>query len=145
MRIFRCPGLILGIIALAIAISSCGDGSEARDDGDKVRVVTSLEIFADMVRNVGGERVEVEALLPLGADPHTFELPPSAVQDIAEGDIVFINGLGLEENIEDIVRTNAEGPVVELTEGITFIGGPGGHEDEDDEHRSRGGGGRRTR
>jgi manganese/iron transport system substrate-binding protein len=125
--------LVASFVALTVVLSACDARSE-EDDSDEIRVVTSLEIFADMVRNVGGDGVDVEALLPSGADPHTFELPPSAVQEIAEADVVFINGLALEENIEEIVRTNAEGPVIELTEGITVISGPGGHEDEGDEH-----------
>jgi ABC-type Zn uptake system ZnuABC Zn-binding protein ZnuA len=107
----------------AVLLAACGGGSEASDDNGKVRVLTSLEIFADMARNVGGDRVEVEALLPSGADPHTFELRPSAVRKIAEADIIFINGLGLEGNLEDVIRENAEGPVVELTDDIEDIDG----------------------
>jgi zinc/manganese transport system substrate-binding protein/manganese/iron transport system substrate-binding protein len=120
---------MFSVLMFSTACASDGEGG-----GAQVNVVTSTVILADMVHNVGDDRVEVDALIPSGADPHTFELPPSAVQDIAEADIVFINGLGLEEGIEDIVRTNAEGPVIELTEGITVIAGPGGHEDEGDDH-----------
>jgi len=80
--------------------------------------VTSLELFANLARNVGGERVEVKALLPSGADPHTYELPPERVAAVARADLLFVNGLGLEASIEDVITNNAGGPVVELAEGL---------------------------
>lgn len=116
--------LVAGVVLALVALAGCSEGEENQDDSEAtVRVVTSLEIFADMVRNVGGERVDVEALLPSGADPHTFELPPGKVADIAEAGLVFLNGLGLEESIDDTVRNNAGGPLVELSEGLPAIEG----------------------
>lgn len=80
--------------------------------------MTSLELFADLVRNVGADRVGVTALLPSGADPHTFELSPNRAAAIAEADLVFVNGLGLEGAVLDVVEQNAEGTVVTLAEGL---------------------------
>ena len=76
-----------------------------------------------MVRNVAGDRVEVSALLPSGADPHTYELPPSRVAEIARADVVFVNGLGLEGNLRDVIDENAGGEVLELTEGLETLDG----------------------
>jgi zinc/manganese transport system substrate-binding protein/manganese/iron transport system substrate-binding protein len=104
---------------------SCGgddDGDGGGDTGDgHVRAITSLELFADMVRNVGGDRVDVDALLPSGADPHTFELSPGKAADIARADVVFINGLELEHSIEDVIDNSAEGPVIELAAGLPVV------------------------
>ena len=108
-----------GLLLLLLLASACA-GREREPDG-RLRVVTSLEIFADMARNVGGERVEVTALLPSGADPHTFELSPGRVAEIAEADLVFVNGLGLEGNLRDAVDENAGGPVVELSAGLPAL------------------------
>jgi ABC-type Zn uptake system ZnuABC Zn-binding protein ZnuA len=105
-----------------VIAAACGGGGGAAPEG-RLRVVTTLEIFADFARQVGGDRVDAKALLPPGADPHTFELPPNRVADIARADIVFINGLGLEEAIEDVIRENASGPVVELPRMIIPAGG----------------------
>jgi len=106
------------------AFAGCG-GGDSGNGSASVRAVTSLEIFADMVRNVGGERVSVKALLPAGADPHTYELPPGRVADIAKADVVFSNGLGLEASIQDVIDTNAGGPVIELSEGLPVLTGEG--------------------
>ena len=102
---------------------ACGGGGNGggQPSGAAVRAVTSLELFADMVRNVGGDRVEVKALLPSGADPHTFELAPSRAADIARADVVFVNGLGLEGNLLDVVQQNAGGVVVELSDGLETL------------------------
>lgn len=120
------PGRRLLVPVLLVFVmlgAACGG-----DNGDRnahaeaqLRVVTSLELFADMVREVGGDRVDVEALLPSGADPHTFELSPASVADVARGDIVFVNGLGLEGNVLDIVEQNAGGMIVVLTDGLETI------------------------
>jgi ABC-type Zn uptake system ZnuABC Zn-binding protein ZnuA len=109
-------GFVVAIAALLLA-SACGGDGDAASNG-KLRVVTSLEIFADMARQVGGDRVEVTALLPPGADPHTFELAPARVVDVVRADLVFINGLNLEHSIEGVVDENAEGDVIKLAEGL---------------------------
>ncbi|MEX1254263.1 MAG: metal ABC transporter substrate-binding protein [Dehalococcoidia bacterium] len=112
------------VLAASLAAGTIGlacDDDEPADESN-VQVVTSLEIFADMARNVGGDSVQVDALLPPGADPHTYELAPNSVADVARADVVFINGLGLEESIEDVVRNNAD-EVVELSEGLRVVEG----------------------
>lgn len=109
------------LLLFALLGAACG-GSDDEAPQTRLRAVASLEIFADMARQVGGDRVEVTALLPSGADPHTFELSPQRVVPVVEADVVFINGLGLEGNTEDVVRNNAEGIVIELTEGLDTLG-----------------------
>jgi len=61
-----------------------------------VRVVTTLPIFADLVRQVGGELVEVVALAPSAFDPHTIEPRPSDVWKVKKADIFVHAGLDLE-------------------------------------------------
>lgn len=116
---FRSP-LRLSIIWLAALFlaSACG-GNDA--SSGKLRVVTSLQIFADMARQVGGDRVDATALLPPGADPHTFELAPARVVDVVRADLVFINGLNLEHSIEGVVDANAGGDVIKLAEGLPVL------------------------
>ena len=107
------------LLLAALLAVACGDSGGPPDE--RLRVVASLEIFADMARNVGGDRVDVTAVLPSGADPHTYELSPGRVADIARADLVFVNGLGLEGNVRDAIDENAGGPVVELSEGLATL------------------------
>ncbi len=109
---------LLFTVLLAAACASNDDDSDNR-----LRVVTSLEIFADMVRNVAGDRAEVTALLPSGADPHTYELSPGRVVDVARADLAFVNGLGLEGSLRTVIDENAGGPVDVLTDGLDIVDG----------------------
>ena len=97
--------LILGLTAAALAIlAGCGDDDD--DGGGSLNVVASLPIFADMAQNVAGERADVAALLPAGADPHTFEPAPGDVRKVADADVIFANGLNLEPAALDVIETN---------------------------------------
>jgi ABC-type Zn uptake system ZnuABC Zn-binding protein ZnuA len=107
-----------GVCALLVLVAC---GGQQGDGTGRLSVVTSLELFADFVRQVGGADVEVTALLPSGADPHTFELAPARVADLAHADLVFMNGLGLEGRLRGVIETNAGGPVVELAAGLPTI------------------------
>lgn len=115
---------LVGAAALATLQSGCGGGQDQPESGN-VRVVTTLELFADFVRNVGGDRVRVTALLPPGADPHTYELAPAQVAEITRADVVFVNGLDLEEATLGVIERNAPSasPVVTLSEGLTPLDG----------------------
>ena len=112
---------ITGLVGvLLLLLVACGASDDDQANGE-IRIVASLEIFADMVRNVAGDRAGVEALLPSGADTHTYELPPAKLARLAQADIAFINGLGLEETTEDVIRNNASGPVIELAAGLPVL------------------------
>jgi len=105
-------GLLVGVILLPLLSFACGDGKSS-DDG-RVQVVTTLPLFADFVREIGRDRVEVFSLVPLGADPHTFEPSPRDVERITEADIAFANGLGLEPALIKVLEAN-------LRDGATLI------------------------
>ncbi len=102
--------LLMASLAPLLA-AACGGAGDSATEG-KLRVVTSLGIFADFVRQVGGEGVDVTAVIPPGADPETFEPAPSDIRRVAQADVVFINGGGLESAFEDVIENNAPGTVV---------------------------------
>lgn len=62
----------------------------------QVQVAATTPILADLVRQVGGNQVAVVAVVPPGADPHTFEPTPSVAQALSQTRLLFANGLGLE-------------------------------------------------
>jgi ABC-type Zn uptake system ZnuABC Zn-binding protein ZnuA len=102
---------------------------------EQINVVATTSIIADLAQNVGGERVNVDALLPPGADPHTYSPKPSDVQAIAHSQILFKNGLGLEAWLDEVV-SNAGGsrPTMAVSEGLTPIEGEKHAEEHGDEH-----------
>ena len=88
---------------------------------EPVKVVVSTQIIADWVRQVGGDRVSVRALVPAGADVHLLELTVSDIRAIADADLVVINGAGLESAYEDVIRENAVN-ILDLAEAIEAAG-----------------------
>lgn len=88
--------------------------------GEKLRVVVTTSILGDVVSNVAGGNVDLQVLIPSGGDPHSYQPTPQDLTTIAQAHVVFINGLGLEIFLEDML-SNAAGrvPIVSLSEGVS--------------------------
>lgn len=84
-----------------------------------LQVVATTGMVADLVRNVGGERVEVAGLMGPGVDPHLYKATQSDTRKLARADVVFYNGLHLEGKMIDIlVRMARQKPTYAVTEYI---------------------------
>ena len=89
---------------------------------DKLKVVTTFTILADMVRNVGREHVALTTLVGPDADAHVYEPTPADARALAEADLVVVNGLGFEGWIDRLVSVSGyTGPIVVASEGITAL------------------------
>lgn len=111
-------------IAAAFVLVACvGCGQPGRSSSDRLTVVTTSSVFADMIENVGGDRVAVSALVPHSADVHTFQPSPADVRAVAGARLLVMNGLGLDDWLRDtIVNASAAGtPLVELGPGLTDV------------------------
>ncbi len=118
------PAAIAATLLAALTLAACagdGDDSSARA---QVRAVTSLTVLENFVQEIGGDRVEVSALLPFGADPHTYDPTPLDVRRITEADIVFVNGFDLEPAALKVIEPNLPSgvPLVELGEEAAQAG-----------------------
>ena len=87
--------------------------------GESLRVVTTTNIVADVVANIGGEAIELTTLIPIGADPHTYEPTPGDYQVMVDAHVIFLNGVGLEEFMyQTLEQVAIEVPIVSLSDGI---------------------------
>ena len=128
----RVPALLLAL-ALVLAAAGCGDsGGEGGSGGGEAAVVATTTIAGDLVHNVGGERVEVDTLVPAGADPHGHEPRPSDAVAIAEADLVVKSGGDLDGWLDDLIE-NAGGEAAELTLLDSVEPIEGGHAHAEDE------------
>ncbi len=85
----------------------------------RLRVVASFSLLADMAREVGGEAVQVSALVGPNADAHVFAPSPADAQRVAQADLLVVNGLGFEGWIDRLVKATAyRGTVVVASQGI---------------------------
>ncbi|GAA2687325.1 MULTISPECIES: anchored repeat ABC transporter, substrate-binding protein [Actinosynnema] len=124
MRV-RAPSRVTAALLVAgLAVGGCSAGA-GRGGGDGIAVVTTTEILADLVRNVGGERVRVDSVVPAGGDPHSYEPTPADVKKVVGAQVAFTNHLLLEEQrlIKAIDANLADGaPNVSLAESAETYG-----------------------
>jgi ABC-type Zn uptake system ZnuABC Zn-binding protein ZnuA len=118
--------LSLTALFVALPLAACGvnaDGTGSESE-PQVKVITTLAVFEDFVRQIGGERVEVSALLPFGADPHTYEPTPQDVRRVTESHLAFANGLELEPGILNVIEPNLpnDASLIELAEEAAEAG-----------------------
>lgn len=109
----------IAILLLAVLLSSCR-GQPASDSGTSAPVIlTSTTFLADITRNIAGDRVQVESLLPPGADPHSYQPTPQDAAKISDSRLIIINGAEYEHFLEDLLENSGnEGTVVEASAGI---------------------------
>ena len=97
--------LVLGALS-----TGCGAGGESAaggdGGGDGLRVVTTVAPLTSIVANVAGDLAEITGLVPEGTNSHTFEPPPSAARALARADVVFVNGLQLEDPTAELAAEN---------------------------------------
>ena len=119
-------------------LSTHADGPESEDlepvslgEGERLRVVATTSIVADIVGQIGNGIIDLNTLLPIGVDPHAFEITPRDVTTIANAHVVIANGAGLEAFLQELLE-NAGGdtPVVHASRGVTFRGIDASHEPE---------------
>lgn len=114
LRIFTALTLILGLTAATFHASA-----EPAPTEKKVRVVATTGMVADIARAVGGPRVDVQALMGPGVDPHLYKASPGDVRVLSDADLILYNGLHLEGRLADVlIRLARRRPTVQVTENI---------------------------
>ena len=110
---------LLAAASLAISVSAAAEASDKASAAEPVKAVASFSILADMVRNVGGDRVEITELVGPDGDAHEFNPTPADAKKLARADIFFVNGLGFEGWMERLETSSGfEGATVVASTGI---------------------------
>jgi ABC-type Zn uptake system ZnuABC Zn-binding protein ZnuA len=118
----RRQGARLAGLLLAAALSALTCRPTPRPTG-KVRVVTTINVLADWARNIGGDRVQVASILTGLESEHTYEAKPAALKLIADADILFRVGLGLEDWLDPVIENagNRRLTIVDAAKGVPVI------------------------
>jgi zinc/manganese transport system substrate-binding protein len=111
----RRVSLLSGLLGALIVTMAQAQDARA----DKLKAVASISIIADLVRNVGGDRVEVTALVGPDGDAHVYSPAPGDARTLASAAIVFVNGLGLEGWMTRLVAASGtRAPTVVVSSGV---------------------------
>ncbi len=89
------------VLILSVALVATACGAPASSDGSAIVVTTT--VLGDFVRQIAGDGVTVEVLMPIGADPHEFEASARQVAAMEKATLVVANGLGLEEGMTSVL------------------------------------------
>ena len=111
----------LAAAALAPALAACAGESSASASGDELLVATTVAPITSIAASIGGDRVAITGIVPEGTNSHTFEPKPSVAELLSAADVVYINGLELEEPTKQLAEQVMGGDedIVELgTEAI---------------------------
>jgi manganese/zinc/iron transport system substrate-binding protein len=87
------------ILVFLITIFSCK--KEGKENG-KLQVVTTTTMITDLVKNIGGDKIEVQGLMGAGVDPHLYKASEGDVSKLFNADVIVYNGLHLEGKLEDV-------------------------------------------
>lgn len=118
LRRSRAAAFAITVLGLALAIAGCGDGRAGEGDG-RITVVATTTQVADLVAEVGGDRVEVTGILRPNTDPHEYEPRPSDVEAVGDAAIIFRNGGDIDQWIETLVdESGSEAETVDLGAGL---------------------------
>ena len=143
------PPLLTLLILLAACAPAASEPAGAQSQRERLRVVASISPVTNIVYNIGGDRIDLDGILPPGVDPHTFEPRPSDAVKLAQADLIFVNGMGLDESTMKLAQANLqEGSEIiqlaaavaepdELIYGLEHHHGHGeeeGHDDDEEGH-----------
>jgi len=108
--------VLLGLAGL----SACGGGNQTdHHSTGKLDIVCTTGMIGDLLENIGGDRVDVTSLMGPGVDPHIYKASHGDVEQLAEADIIFYNGLLLEGKMVDIFeKMSRRKPVIPVARDI---------------------------
>jgi len=101
------------LLGIALAVSLVGSACGSDDDGGgpaatsgRLKIATTVAPITSIVANIVGDRADVEGIVPEGTNSHTFEPKPSVAELLSTADVVYINGLVLEEPTKELAEAN---------------------------------------
>ncbi len=125
LRLSRRVAVLVAAIGLTAGLAACqGPGSSAASPGSGgLKVVTTTTVFADIVRNIGGERVAVSSIIPAGVGPEDYEPKPDDAKLLSDAQLIVSNGVGLDDFLDDLLASGSGGstPRLVLGEGIPTV------------------------
>ena len=125
----------LAALSILMLTSAC-TSPQPTEQSEKapMQVVTTTALLADMVKNLGGNLVQVAALVPPGADVHSFQTDPDDNIAISQAALLISNGGGLDKFLEQIIEGSAADDAVHIFAAESLLDSDGTEIHEDEAH-----------
>jgi ABC-type Zn uptake system ZnuABC Zn-binding protein ZnuA len=126
-------GVLMAALGLALS-AACGPASDTRAAGERVRVVATFSVLGDLVRNIGGEHIELKVLAGPGVDTHTYTPSASDAAELAQAELVVENGLEFETWLDDLyIASGSRAERVTTSAGIVTLAAEAVNDEENAE------------
>ena len=115
--------LVAAALSIAFVSVACGTAGSSPSTAATLRVVTTTTVFADIVKEIGGDHVTVDSIIPAGVGPEDYEPKPADARRLSEADLVVSNGVGLDDFLKGIIDASGKQGVERLVlgEGIPTL------------------------
>lgn len=122
---------------LAIIVLLCACNATSSNEDKHLKIVTTNSILADMTKEVTKSDAKVTSIVPIGQDPHEYEIKPKDVKALTDADVIIYNGFNLESGngwfekaLEQAGKKVSDKNVIQATEDVTPIYLKGGEGDK---------------
>ena len=88
------------------------------NDNSKLQAISSFNPLHEFSQIVGGEKIDVTLLVPVGVEPHDWEPTIKDVQQMHKSDFIIINGIGFENWVDNLIENNYQGTIIDTSKGI---------------------------
>jgi ABC-type Zn uptake system ZnuABC Zn-binding protein ZnuA len=128
--------LVCELLLLSILISSCSASGITTPTSSLPKVLAVESFLADITRNVTGDRLTVESLIPLGVDPHAYQPTPQDAARITNASVLILNGVNLEGFLDPILQNEANKNqlTIKASDGLSARPNPTGDNSGGDPH-----------
>ena len=113
---------LAAFVVLPLALAACGSsGSASSSESSGLVVATTVSPITSITASIAGDKARVEGIVPEGTNSHTFEPEPSVAKLLSDADIVFVNGLKLEDPTMELAEANMKSGADLVEIGTTVL------------------------
>jgi manganese/zinc/iron transport system substrate-binding protein len=113
---------IITLLALGLVLFNCKNEKKTKN---KLNIVTTTSMITDLVKNIGGEHINLQGLMGSGVDPHLYKASEGDVSKLVNADIIFYNGLHLEGKLVEVFEKMKNKKTIAISDALdenTLIG-----------------------
>lgn len=110
------------LFTITLTVFGC---KNPKKDNSKLNVVTTTTMITDLVKNIGGDHINLQGLMGSGVDPHLYKASEGDVSKLANADIIFYNGLHLEGKLVEVFEKMKNKKTIAISDALdksTLIG-----------------------